>query len=74
MRKNKKRATNVIASQPPERQPTGTPTARANTHSGSQWENGKCMLSRVYQGNLKGILKKCSRVPQWSVNGDPSKF
>ena len=54
-------ATNIVASQPPERQPTGTPTAT-------------CMLSRVYQGNLKGILKKCSRVPQWSVNGDPSKF
>ena len=30
-------ATNAVASRPPERRPTGTPTARANTSSWSIW-------------------------------------
>ena len=32
-------ATNVIASRPPERRPTGTPTARANSFKGNYEEN-----------------------------------
>ena len=44
-------ATNVVASQPPERRPTATPTARANFES-------QKMLVKIFFDQMKFGLKK----------------
>ena len=44
-------ATNVIASRPPERRPTGTPHARANCRSENKWKwklTGKMLCKKKF--------------------------
>ena len=54
-------ATNVVASQPPKRQPTGTPTARANRAFGEVYWCFNA-VSRLFQGNERERSRKRKRL------------